>query len=148
MKALMITLFFVAFTGLGINAQKLVEVESPHNAEKTMTLLREVVQEKGLNIFTEIDHSAGAENAGLDLEPVSVLIFGNPNVGTKLMQADPRMGIELPLRILVWESDGKTYMGYFDPEGFIDNYELDEELQILQNIRKALGSIVEEVTKK
>jgi uncharacterized protein (DUF302 family) len=68
-------------------------------------------------LFVTIDHAAGARAAGLQLPDEVLLVFGDPAVGTALMQADPRLGIDLPLRMLVWAQDGRAAVGYHDPRG-------------------------------
>ena len=71
----------------------------------------------GVTLFATIDHAAGARAAGLELPDEVVLVFGNPAAGTALMQADPRVGLDLPLRMLVWSRHGRTAVGYRDPRG-------------------------------
>ena len=71
----------------------------------TVSRLLEAIEERDLTVFARIDHAAGARAAGLELASEEVVAFGNPRAGTPLMQSDPRVGIELPLRILAWEDD-------------------------------------------
>ena len=74
------------------------------------------VTAKGLAILAHIDHAGAAAEAGMELRPTDLLIFGNPKGGTPLMQANQTMGIDLPLKALVWQDqDGKTWLGYNDP---------------------------------
>jgi uncharacterized protein (DUF302 family) len=78
-----------------------------------------------MTIFGRIDHGAGAMQAGLALNPVEVLVFGNPRAGTPLMQASPFIGIDLPLRALVWEDDvGQTWITSIDPTWLVARYQL------------------------
>ena len=83
-------------------------------------------------MFARIDHAAGAHKADVDLEPNVLLIFGNPSVGTPLMAADPRVGIELPLRMLIWQDRDGTHVGYPDPRDLADRYALDGHQQTLE----------------
>ena len=69
-----------------------------------------------MTVFARIDHAAGAAQAGLSLRPTEVLIFGNAKAGTPLMQANQTMGIDLPLKALVWQdADGKVWLSYNEP---------------------------------
>lgn len=94
----------------------LIAIRSDHGPHETMTRLEAAVTAKGLTVFAHIDHAAGAEQAGLPLRPTDLLIFGNAKGGTPLMQAAQTIGIDLPLKVLVWEDQaGVTWLGYNDP---------------------------------
>jgi uncharacterized protein (DUF302 family) len=81
-----------------------------------MSRLETAVKAKGLTVFARIDHAAGAAEAGLPLRPTEVLIFGNARGGTPLMQAMQTIGIDLPLKALVWQDEsGSTWLSYNDP---------------------------------
>jgi uncharacterized protein (DUF302 family) len=97
-------------------ADGLVTIPSNFGAKETMDRLEADIKGKGLTVFAHIDHAAGATAAGLSLRPTDLLIFGNAKGGTPLMQAGQTAGIDLPLKILVWEdADGKTWLSYNDP---------------------------------
>ena len=81
---------------------------------------------------------------GLDLRDQTVVIFGNPQVGTPLMQSDATVGIELPLRILVWDKDGTTTLGYHDPFDLAGEYSLGDAGAVLERMRQLLGELVGE----
>jgi uncharacterized protein (DUF302 family) len=81
-----------------------------------MDRLETAVKAKGLTVFARIDHAAGAVEAGLQLRLTALLIFGNAQGGTPLMQAAQTMGIDLPLKALIWQdAAGKTWLSYDDP---------------------------------
>ena len=132
--------------GLGGSAQSFIEVKSPYDAEKTIAALRKGIADKGFHIFAEIDHSKAAEKVGMKLDTVQVLIFGNPEVGTKLMQADPRVGIELPIKILVWKSEGGTMVGYKNPETQLREYRLGQSGGTVEKLAGVLDDIVHKAT--
>ncbi|MFY9664386.1 MAG: DUF302 domain-containing protein [Candidatus Cybelea sp.] len=80
---------------------------SRHSYPKTLAILKEAVADAGNTIFASIDQSAAAAGAGLRLRPTTLLVFGNPNGGTPLMDAFPLVALELPLKLLVWaDADG------------------------------------------
>ncbi len=81
-----------------------------------MDRLAAAVTKRGMTIFARIDHAAAAIEVGMALRPTEVLIFGSPKAGTPLMQAAQTIGIDLPLKALVWrDGEGKTWLGYIDP---------------------------------
>jgi uncharacterized protein (DUF302 family) len=97
-------------------ADGLVSVPSRFGPQETLQRLEKVLEEKGVTILARIDHAAGARDAGLALPPTQVIIFGNAKAGTPLMQADQTMGIDLPLKALIWtDAAGKTWLAYNDP---------------------------------
>jgi uncharacterized protein (DUF302 family) len=97
-------------------ADGLIVVPSSYGPKETMDRLVTEVTAKGLTIFARIDHAAGAAQAGLPLRPTELLIFDNAKAGTPLMQSNQEVGIDLPLKMLVWEdAAGKTWLSYNDP---------------------------------
>lgn len=113
-KYLIITTCLLAVS-LTQAADGLIKVQSPHTAKATMDKFEEIVTSKGLNVFARVDHRAGAESVGKALRPTEVLIFGNPQGGTPLMQCAQTLGIDLPLKALVWEDAGaQVWLGYND----------------------------------
>jgi uncharacterized protein (DUF302 family) len=81
----------------------MVELTASGDADEVEVRLREALDAHGLQLFARIDHAAGARKADVELKANVLLIFGNPSVGTSLMHADPRVGVELPLRMLIRE---------------------------------------------
>ena len=89
----------------------------PATIAETVNRLESLLKAKGLKIFARIDQAAEAQAVGLTMRPMELLIFGDPKVGTPLMNQHPSIAIELPLKALVWESaDGKIWLSYNSPE--------------------------------
>jgi len=89
---------------------------SRHEPKETMDRLAAAIAAHGVAVVARVDHAAAAATVGLALAPTEVLIFGNPKAGTPLMQAAQTIGIDLPLRALVWrDAAGMTHLGYNDP---------------------------------
>lgn len=94
----------------------LIQIKSPHSAKETMDRFEAAAKGKGLTVFARVDHAAGAVSVGKTLRPTEVLIFGNPQGGTPLMVCAQTVGIDLPLKALVWEGEDKqVWLGYNDP---------------------------------
>ncbi len=97
-------------------ADGLVQLKSPFPAKDTMDRVERVARDRGLNVFARIDHAAGAAKVGKTLRSTEVLVFGNPQGGTPLMECAQSAGIDLPLKALVWEdAQGQVWLGYNDP---------------------------------
>jgi uncharacterized protein (DUF302 family) len=96
---------------------ELVTLPSAHGVSETVERLKSLLAQKKIQVFAHIDHAAGAKQVGLSLRPTQVLIFGNPQAGTPLMQSQQTIGLDLPLRVLVWEDEaGKVWLSYRRPE--------------------------------
>jgi len=90
---------------------------SPHSVSATIDRLAATIEGAGATVFARIDHAAGAESIGASLAPSTLLIFGNPQIGTPMMQSAPAMGIDLPLKALAYEdADGQVRLLYTDIE--------------------------------
>ena len=104
------------FASLASAADGLIAVRSPYDVETTVQRLEQQVTKRGLNIFARIDHAAGAAKAGQTLRPTTLLVFGNPKGGTPFMRCEQTVGIDLPLKALVWEdASAQVWLGYNDP---------------------------------
>ena len=107
-------------------AEGLITIPSRYGPVETMNRLEAEVKGKGLTVFAHIDHAAGATAVGLGLNPTDLLIFGNAKGGTPLMQAAQTIGIDLPLKILVWQDgSGQTWLSYNDPHWLAKRHGID-----------------------
>lgn len=126
---------------LAAAADGLVAVKSPHSAQITMDKLEAVAKEKGLNIFARIDHAGGAAKIGKTLRPTAVLIFGNPQGGTPFMECAQSVGIDLPLKALVWQDEAsQVWVGYNDPAWIAKRHGV-ESCPVVPNLQKALQGL-------
>lgn len=114
---------------------------SVHDHPETMRRLIASVQERGLRIFARIDHAAGAREVGLELADEQVLVFGNPKAGTALMRDDPRIGIELPLRMLVWADHQGVAVGYEDPRELAGRFTVSAHVATLEAMAQLLAAL-------
>lgn len=94
----------------------LVTLQSAHGFDVTLGRLSASLEAQGITLFARVDHAAGAASVGLSLRPTTLLIFGTPAAGTPLMQAAQSSGIDLPLKMLVWQdANGIVNLSYNDP---------------------------------
>jgi uncharacterized protein (DUF302 family) len=109
-------------------ARGLVNVRSQFGPEETVNRLEAELAAKGMTVFARVDHAAGAEAVGLALQPTEVLIFGNARGGTPLMQAGRTIGLDLPIRTLVWQdATHATWLTYNDPRWLARRHGLGPE---------------------
>jgi uncharacterized protein (DUF302 family) len=109
-------------------ADGLTTIRSSFGPTDTMNRLEAEVRAKGMTVFARIDHAAGAAEAGLSLRPTELLIFGNAKGGTPLMQSIQTIGIDLPLKALVWQdASGNTWLSYNDPSWLATRHGLGHE---------------------
>jgi uncharacterized protein (DUF302 family) len=109
-------------------ADGLRTIRSSYGPKDTMNRLEAEVKAKGMTVFARIDHAAGAAGAGLSLRPTELLIFGNAKAGTPLMQSAQTIGIDLPLKALVWQdASGNTWLSYNDPGWLAKRHGLGHE---------------------
>jgi uncharacterized protein (DUF302 family) len=96
---------------------------------ETLAKLLGLLEERGIKVFAVVDHSGEAEQNGLELRETKLVIFGNPVAGTPVMQAVPLAAIDLPLKILIWDSGGETSVSYVTPTTIAARYRLSPELR-------------------
>ena len=140
----------LTFAALAVSAagaaEGLIEIASPHNAIETMDRLEQAAEERGLTVFARIDHAAGAESVGASLRPIELLIFGNPQGGTPFMECAQSVGIDLPLKALVWEDgESRVWLGYNDP-AFVAERHGAEDCAVVENLQRAFASLAAAAT--
>jgi uncharacterized protein (DUF302 family) len=117
-------------------------VPSRFDPKETTDRLEAEVRAKGMTVFARIDHAAGAREAGLELRPTELIIFGNARGGTPLMQASQTAGIDLPLKALVWQdATNKTWISYNEPSWIARRHRLSVPAEIVDKLSAALGEI-------
>jgi uncharacterized protein (DUF302 family) len=126
-------------------APGLTTIPSSYGPKDTMDRLEAEVKSKGMTVFARIDHAAGATGVGLSLRPTEVLIFGNAKAGTPLMHSIQTIGIDLPLKALVWQDkSGTTWLSYNDPVWLAKRHGLGDETEAAVGI---MASALNAVTK-
>jgi uncharacterized protein (DUF302 family) len=129
-------------------ADGLVAIKSPHGVKETMDRLESAAKTRGLNVFLRVDHSAGAQKIGKSLRPTELLVLGNPQGGTPLMECAQSAGIDLPLKALSWQDEaGQVWLGYNDPQYLARRHGAGDCGVVIQNLRKALDGLAMEATR-
>ena len=118
----------------------LITAKSPYPVDETLDRFEAAVTNKGMTIFARIDHAEEAAKVGKKLQPTVVLIFGNPTIGTLLMQSTQTAAIDLPLKLLAWEDDGgQVWIAYNDPDYLVKRHAITDRDPIVEKMRKAMS---------
>jgi uncharacterized protein (DUF302 family) len=120
----------------------LTSIRSTFGPKETMDRLEAEIRGQGMTVFARIDHSAGATEVGLTLPPTELIIFGNARGGTPLMQSAQTVGIDLPLKALVWEDTaGTTWLSYNEPGWIAQRHSVANAEQVVSKMAAALSAI-------
>jgi uncharacterized protein (DUF302 family) len=120
----------------------LTSIRSRFGPKETMDRLQAEIRAQGMTVFARIDHAAGATEVGLTLPPTELIIFGNARGGTPLMQSVQTVGIDLPLKALVWEDTaGKTWLSYNEPGWIVQRHSVANLEQVVSKMAAALSAI-------
>lgn len=135
--------FSLVWTLPAIAGTGLIKKESSYPVGETINRLEKTLKEKGMTIFTKIDHS---KNSGGKIPGNSLLIFGNPAIGSQLMAASQSIGIDLPMKALVYEEKGKVWISYNDPKYLADRHSISDKTEVLNKMSTALKKVTDTAT--
>lgn len=128
-----------AVSPIGDASDGLISIRSNYDVKTTADRLISTLGKKNMTLFARIDHSEGAKKVGETLRPTELIIFGNPKVGTPLMQCEQRAAIDLPQKALIWEdAKGIVWFSYNDPSYISQRHHIKNCTQLINNISNAL----------
>ena len=150
MKRILIAAFlYVLLGGFAFAQNGLITVKSAHDVQTTGDRLEKVLQEKGMTVFARINHAKGARKVGKQLLPTVLIIFGNPKIGTNLMQCNRTVAIDLPQKALIWQdAKGDVWLTYNDPQFLMQRHHLEKCQPTIKKIVSALAAFVKAATQK
>lgn len=151
MKTIFITCFILILCCTLIQesqaqAQNIFSKESIYDFETTYQKALHVINEKKLHLFYVVDHSEAAKQVGKTMENTKVIIFGNPNIGTDIMNLYPTIAIELPLKLLIYEKNGKTFVVFISPESYLPQHGIPTEHAFIKSTQNLLLNITTTIT--
>ncbi len=121
---------------------ELITVPTSKSVSEAADALEAAVDGAGAKVFARVDHAAGAASVNMALDDATLLVFGNPKLGTPALQADPRAGLFLPLRVLIYAGeDGGTLITYEDPAAMFDGLEIPGDAEVIAKMTGALGNL-------
>ena len=147
MKKILLTLFVIP---LMLNASDLIVKTGELSVNDTIAKIEKIVESKakvGLGVFTIINHKKGADKVKMELSNTKVILFGNPKLGTKLIQRDPLVALDLPMKVLVYSDNNITKIVYRDPQKWAENFDL-KDCKMLDKMVKAMDGITTGASKK
>ncbi|MFC1868315.1 DUF302 domain-containing protein [Thermodesulfobacteriota bacterium] len=150
MKTLILTILaLLIMTISSYAAEGMIDVESSFGVKETGDRLESVLKEKGMTIFNRIKHSEAAKNVGVELRETELIIFGNPKVGSPLMNCQQSVAIDLPQKALIWKDrEDKTWISYNNPRYLEKRHNISECEEVISKIEKALAGIARAASAK
>ena len=140
-----VTIFCIVSTAAA--GDGLISVKSAHDVKATADRLETNLKQKGMNVFIRINQAAGARKVGKSLRPTELVIFGNPKVGTPLMQCNQSVAIDLPQKALIWQDDKEqVWLTYNDPNYLAQRHGLDQCADVINKVAKALANFAKAAT--
>ena len=149
MRYPVITLLCLTLAATAAHAEsKMITKQSKHSVTVTMDRLEAALKEKGIAVVARWDHAAAAKKVDMPLRPAQVLIFGNPKLGTPLMQSNLQAGLDLPLKVLAWEDEaGKVWVGYTAPADLAARYQIGDRAEVVSKMAGVLDQLTTQATK-
>ncbi len=148
MRQLLFTLIGVIFfASLACADSGMISIKSSHDVKITADRLENNLKAKGMTVFIRINHAEGARKVGKKLRPTELIIFGNPKVGTPLMQCGQSVAIDLPQKALIWEDEaGQVWLSYNDPKYLAKRHGIKGCVDVIKTIETALGNFAKAAT--
>lgn len=146
MKIFLTLITFIAMT-ITAQAENWIIKDSANDVAATADKLVAAVENAGAKVFARVDHAAGAKSIDAELAPMTLVMFGNPKLGTPILQAAPQAGIDLPIRVLVWDDNGQTKIGYLEPAALKARYNVEGADKSFEMMTGALGKLTDAASK-
>jgi uncharacterized protein (DUF302 family) len=145
---ILMTILFFAQTPKARAVPTKQDLTSVYDFHRTLELVKNEIKKADLGLAAEIDHSKAAESVDLKLPKTMLLLVGNPKIGTQIMARNQLTALELPMKILVWESpEGTVVVSYRSPIQALESYQLSDLEQLLKKMEATLSGIVLAATK-
>ena len=149
MRTIATTVLLLALGSLSVIAQaEMITKKSAHSVAITMDRLEVAAKEKGAAIVARVNHAAAAAKVDMPLRPTEVLLFGNPKLGTPLMQSNQQAGFDLPLKVVAWEdAAGTVWVAYTAPSALAAQYAINDRGETVQKMTGVLDQITAQAIK-
>jgi len=133
---------YKADLGSGVSAEEIVSQESKYSVDETTARLQALLKARDVPVFAVFDHGGNAQKVEMQLRPTKVVVFGNPKVGTKLMQDSQAAGLDLPLRLSIWEdARGRVWVSHRSLENLAAEYDIKDPATVAAMERMLAGVV-------
>lgn len=148
MRQLLFTLIgIIIFASMAFADNGMISIKSSHDVKVTADRLEKKLIAKGMTVFIRINHAEAAQKVGKELRPTELIIFGNPKVGTPLMQCGQSVAIDLPQKALIWKDEaGQVWLSYNDPKYLAKRHGIKDCADVIKKIETALGNFANAAT--
>ena len=147
LAATVLAVFLAPTTAMSAFAENWIVKQSASSVAETADKLAAAAEGAGATVFARVDHAAGAETVGEEMAPMVMVMFGNPKIGTPVLKAEPRTGLDLPLRVLVWDDGGVTKLGYLAPEALKARHAVEGADGAFETMAGALDKLTDAATR-
>lgn len=148
LRSVLLLLTAVFFTAPVLADNGVINLPSANGYEDTVQKFKSALATKGLKPAFELDHQANAKRVGLTMHKACLILFGNPKMGTPLMEASPTIGLDLPLKVLIWEDHaGKVFVTYNDPGYLEQRHHVTGKAALFNKMKGALESLTASAVK-
>ena len=142
MKKILLVICTFVFANSVLASEGITSLESNYSVKVTADRFEEILKSEGLTLFARVDHSQNASTVSLELAPTEVIVFGNPMVGTPLMQCSKSVAIDLPQKALFWEdSEGKVFLSYNNPQFLKERHSINGCESVINQISGVLDKL-------
>jgi uncharacterized protein (DUF302 family) len=149
MRLLLLAITMMTLSVPALATDGMVNLPSQYSVRITADRLVNLLEKKGMTVFSRSDHAAGAQKIGLSLRPTTLVIFGNPKIGSLLMQCRQSTAIDLPQKALIWQdAQAKVWLSYNDPAYLKKRHQIKGCDKALQKITGALGKFAHGATSR
>lgn len=140
--SIILSALFLTYAPVQADDNGLVTKKSANSVKETIDILEAALKKKGIRVFARVDHQANGVTVDLSLRPTTLLIFGNPKLGTPLMKSNQMIGLDLPMKALAWrDENGQVWISYNDPAYLASRHGIKDKDNIIKKMTGALGKL-------
>jgi len=141
-KLLLVVVLFVAWPLAASADEGLIVIKSPHSVSESLDRMSALLEKKGIKVIARVPHSKAAAGVGIEMRPTELLIFGNPKLGSPLMQSQQTTAIDLPMKMIAWQdADGQVWIGYNDPAWIAQRHGITDRDPVIAKMSGALKGL-------